>query len=230
MCDFFELENLNIFLGDSLDVLNKLDLDFSKCIFVSDPPFNIGYHYNTYNDKMQEDSYYKWLTDIFSSNKHVIINYPENLYKYAIHLGKSPDKVVSWVYNSNTAKQHRDIAFFGFVPDFRKVGQDYKNPNDKRIAKRIQEGKKARLYDWWEVNQVKNVSKEKTCHPCQMPLDVMNNIIGILPDGYTVIDPFMGSGTTALACQKYGVDFVGIEIDEEYFNISKNRILDFKKK
>ena len=46
---------------------------------------------------------------------------------------------MSWVYNSNTGKQHRDIAFFGVKPDFRKVGQDYKNPTDKRIAKRSAE-------------------------------------------------------------------------------------------
>ena len=45
------------------------------------------------------------------------------------------------------------------------------NPNDKRIQKRIAEGKTgAKLYDWWNVNQVKNNSKEKTAHPCQMPL------------------------------------------------------------
>ena len=56
-----------------------------------------------------------------------------------------------------TAKQHRGIGFWNVHPDFRKVGQPYKNPNDKRIAKRIAEGKKARLYDWWNINQVKNV-------------------------------------------------------------------------
>ena len=131
---------------------------------------------------------------------------------------------MSWVYNSNTGKQHRDIAFFGVKPDFRKVGQDYKNPTDKRIAKRIADGKTARLYDWWEINQVKNVSAEKTAHPCQMPLKVMENIIGILPDDYLIIDPFLGSGTTALACQKYNRKFIGIELDPKYFEIAKQRI------
>jgi DNA modification methylase len=149
---------------------------------------------------------------------------------YSFKIGLTPEKVVSWVYNSNTGKQHRDIAFFGVKPDFRKVGQDYKNPKDKRIAKRILEGKKAKLYDWWEINQVKNVSLEKTEHPCQMPLKVMENIIGILPDEYTIIDPFLGSGTTALACQKYGRKFIVIELDFKYFEISKQRILDVYKK
>lgn len=57
-----------------------------------------------------------------------------------------------------------------------------------------------------------------------MPLEVMKNIIGILPDGATVIDPFMGSGTTGVACAELGVDFVGIELDKQYFEIAKSRI------
>jgi site-specific DNA-methyltransferase (adenine-specific) len=226
----FFFGNIELYNGNNTDILKNINLDLSKCIFVSDPPFNIGYHYNQYKDKMKEDDYYNWLFEIFGTNKQVIIHYPEYLYKYSFKIGLTPEKVVSWVYNSNTGKQHRDIAFFGVKPDFRKVGQDYKNPKDKRIAKRILEGKKAKLYDWWEINQVKNVSLEKTEHPCQMPLKVMENIIGILPDEYTIIDPFLGSGTTALACQKYGRKFIGIELDFKYFEISKQRILDVYKK
>ena len=223
---YFRLDSIKIYNGDNLEVLESLNLDLSKCIFVSDPPFNIGYHYNKYNDRMKEDDYYNWLFNIFGFNKQVIIHYPENLYKYSVLSGIIPEKVVSWVYNSNTGKQHRDIVFFGVKPDFRKVGQDYKNPTDKRIAKRIADGKTARLYDWWEINQVKNVSAEKTAHPCQMPLKVMENIIGILPEDFTIIDPFLGSGTTALACQKFKRNFIGIELDEKYFEIAKNRILE----
>jgi len=173
---------------------------------------------------MNEGDYYNFLSDVFGTKNQVIIHYPESLYKHSFNIGMFPEKVVSWVYNSNTGKQHRDIAFFGIKPDFKKVGQDYKNPSDKRIAKRILEGKTAKLYDWWEINQVKNVSEEKTDHPCQMPLKVMDNIIGILPDEYTIIDPFMGSGTTGLACLRYKRKFIGIEIDYKYFNISKNRL------
>lgn len=218
---------INIHLGDNISIPKNLQIDFSKVIFVSDPPFNIGYHYGLYKDKLDEGEYYKWLADLFGTNKQVIIHYPESLYKYAFKIGVTPEKVVSWVYNSNTGKQHRDIAFFGIKPDFRKVGQEYKNPSDKRIAKRIAEGETARLYDWWEINQVKNVSKEKTAHPCQMPIKVMENIIGILPNDYTIIDPFLGSGTTALACLKHKRNFIGIEIDQEYFKIAEKRINEF---
>jgi DNA modification methylase len=140
-------------------------------------------------------------------------------------MGKAPQRVVSWVYNSNTAKQHRDIAFWGVKPDFRKVIQPYKNPADKRIKERIARGiLGGRLYDWWNINQVKNVSKEKTAHPCQMPLEVMTNIVGILPEDALIIDPFCGSGTTGAACKKLGRDFIGIDIDKDYVELSQERI------
>lgn len=215
---------VQIYHGENTDVLESLDLDLSRCVFVTDPPFNVGYHYNEFTDRMDEEEYYTWLIDIFGTQKHVVIHYPESLYVYSHHAHQVPEKVVSWVYNSNTGKQHRDIAFFNVKPDFTKVSQPYKNPNDKRIAQRIAAGKAARLYDWWQVNQVKNVSAEKTEHPCQMPLQVMLNIIGILPDDLTVIDPFLGSGTTALACMKYGRKFIGIEMDAKYYNIALQRI------
>lgn len=217
-------KNIEIYQGDNREVLSSLSLNLAGCIFVTDPPFNVGYHYDEFEDDMDEKEYYKWLSGIFGTQKHVVIHYSEPLYAYSHYAHQIPQKVVSWVYNSNTGKQHRDIAFFNVKPDFRKVSQPYKNPNDKRIAKRIAEGKEARLYDWWHVNQVKNVNAEKTAHPCQMPLEVMENIIGILPEGYTIVDPFMGSGTTALACIKNGRNFIGIELSAQYFDISKQRI------
>lgn len=202
-----------------------------EVIIVTDPPFNIGYHYNNYKDKMKEDDYYNWLKKIFSYSEEVVcIHYPENLYRISYEINKFPNKVVSWVYNSNTRKQHRDIAFFGVKPDFSKVKQPYKNLKDKRILDRIKNGFiGANLYDWWNINQVKNVSKEKTCHPCQMPLQVMKNIIGILPNDAIIVDPFMGSGTTAIACKELNRDFIGIEFDKMYFEIAKERIENYQK-
>ena len=212
---------MEIIQGDCVEILKTLNLD--KVIFVSDPPFNIGYKYNTYKDAKKEEDYYNWLYEVFGNHKQVIIHYPESLYKYAYTIGDFPDKIVSWVYNSNTAKQHRDIAFFGVKPDFKKIGQDYKNPTDKRIAKRIAEGKTARGYDWWNINQVKNVSKTHS-HPCEMPLEVMERIIKMLPEDYVIVDPFAGTGTTGVACNNLGRDFILIEQDEKYCEIIRDRL------
>lgn len=210
------------------DIYNKYN---NKAIIVTDPPFNIGYNYNSYKDRMSEQDYYDMLYYVLKDFKSVVVHYPESLYKLSFKLGTPPERIVSWVYNSNTGRQHRDIAFFGIKPDFSKVKQPYKNLNDKRIQKRIAEGKTgAKLYDWWEINQVKNVSKEKTQHPCQMPLEVMKRIIGILPEDCVIIDPFMGSGTTGVAVvemnkeQNTNRSFIGIEIDKQYYEIAKQRI------
>ena len=219
---------IELIMGDCRDIIRDVVNNYSyrDVIIVSDPPFNIGYKYHTYKDSLSESDYLDMLADVFITDS-VIICYPETLYKFAVHTGNTPNRVVSWVYNSNTPRQHRDIAFFGVVPDFRKVRQPYKNPNDKRIKERIANGDiGGKLYDWWNVNQVKNVSKTKTEHPCQMPLEVMMNIIGILPENALIIDPFMGSGTTGVACKKLSRDFIGIEIDPCYFEIANNRIME----
>lgn len=226
-------DKIKLYNDDCQEILPHIleKIDRKKVIFVSDPPFNVGYHYNTYKDNLDEEEYYECLESIFGEDKCVIIHYPEQLYKFSFQIGKFPEKVISWVYNSNTGKQHRDIAFFGVKPDMNKVKQPYKNPNDKRIKERIKNGSGGgRLYDWWNINQVKNVSKEKTEHPCQMPIDVMKNIIGILPDDCIIIDPFMGSGTTGVAVlemnkeQNVNREFIGIELDNTYYEIAKNRI------
>lgn len=155
----------------------------------------------------------------------VLIHYPESVVRLSMVSGRVPSRIISWVYNSNTKRQHRDIAFYGIVPDFSKVKQPYKNPNDKRIKALIEKGSKGtNLYDWWNINQVKNVSREKTKHPCQMPVEVMDRVIKLLPEGCKVVDPFCGSGTTGVACIKNGVDFIGVEIVSEYAEIAKERL------
>lgn len=213
-----------LYNDNCLDFLSKNNIP-NNSIIVTDPPFNIGYHYNEYKDRMQADSYYEMLSGLLDIAPCVFIHYPEALYELSARSGVSPTRVVSWVYNSNTAKQHRDIAFYGVKPNFNQVRQPYKNLNDKRIQQRIAEGKTGcKLYDWWNINQVKNVSKDKTAHPCQMPLEVMKNIVGILPRDSTIVDPFMGSGTTGVACIEIGLDFIGIEMDSKYFEIAKNRL------
>lgn len=223
--------NINLFNGDCIEIIKNNDfmqlIENKKVCVVTDPPFNIGYHYKSYKDNKKDNEYFEWLCSIIRSisNAYVIIHYPEALYKIANKLNINPVKVVSWVYNSNTAKQHRDIAFFNIKPNFNMVKQPYKNPNDKRIKERMARGiGGGRLYDWWNVNQVKNVSKKDNSHPCVMPLKVMENIIGILPNDYVIVDPFMGSGTTGIACKNLNRDFIGIEIDTEYYEIANKRI------
>ena len=61
-------------------------------------------------------------------------------------------------------------------------------------------------------------------HPTQKPVELMTWCLEFFPDAENVTDPFMGSGTTGVACAKLGRKFIGIEIDEGYFDIACRRI------
>lgn len=221
---YFKQGVVTLYHGKVEDLLYK-SIDPTNSLVVSDPPYNLGYHYDECDDAMDEDAYYRFMASVFSPVKSVIIHYPEAMYRIAKAMDVFPERVVAWVYPSNTPRQHRSVAWFGCKPDFRKDGQAYRNPTDPRIAKRISEGKKARLYDWWEINQVKNVSGEKTEHPCQIPVALMERIIRIT-EGETILDPFAGSGTTLLAAQNLGRKAIGIEMSERYCEIIAKRLVE----
>lgn len=68
------------------------------------------------------------------------------------------------------------------------------------------------------------LASEGKLHPTQKPLPLMLWCLGFLPEARTILDPFMGSGTTGVACVKMGRRFIGIEIDEGYFDIAVRRI------
>ena len=61
-------------------------------------------------------------------------------------------------------------------------------------------------------------------HPTQKPIAVMEWCLGFLPDAKTILDPFMGSGTTLVACQRMGRHGTGIELDPDYFDIACRRV------
>lgn len=207
------------------DFRKHLDKFTNDSYVISDPPYNQKYHYLEYGDNLELNEYGSLLQDAFGGQQSVVISYPEetmNVLAKVMNTDWCEDSV-AWVYNSNTAKQHRTISWWNCKPDMRAVGQPYKNPTDKRIAKRIAEGKTARLYDWWEINQVKNVSKKDNPHPCPIPYALAERIILITTKpGDLVIDPFAGSGTVLLAAKNNGRQYLGFEIDKNYYEYAKS--------
>ena len=72
---------------------------------------------------------------------------------------------------------------------------------------------------------ISDMKKEIIYHPTQKPLYVMRKLINDLTEeGDTILDPFMGSGTTGVACQQLGRNFIGYEISPDYFKIAEKRI------
>lgn len=76
----------------------------------------------------------------------------------------------------------------------------------------------------WNIPGARN---NKTGHPAPYPERLAHDhIISWSNEGDIVLDPFMGSGTTGVACVNTGRKFIGIELDKDYFDIAKNRIAD----
>ena len=81
--------------------------------------------------------------------------------------------------------------------------------------------------DVWDIPNVKAMHVEKTEHPCQFPVALPQRLIRALTnEGDLVLDPFMGSGTTALAAYLEKRKFIGSELQQDYYEISVKRIKD----
>lgn len=85
------------------------------------------------------------------------------------------------------------------------------------------------LEDWesliWDLPNVKANHPEKTSHPCQFPIELVERCILALsnPDDL-VLDPFLGVGSSAIAAQRHGRRFIGFELDSEYLAAARERL------
>ena len=82
---------------------------------------------------------------------------------------------------------------------------------------------------WWSRDTNAKVFSKSVLgydkqHPTQKPVALMEWCLGFLPDAKTILDPFMGSGTTLVACQRMGRHGTGIELDPDYFDIACKRV------
>jgi DNA modification methylase len=84
--------------------------------------------------------------------------------------------------------------------------------------------KPVRRIEWMWNGMLRKGGEPRGEHPTQKPLGVMKWCIEHLPEGQTILDPFMGSGTTGVAAVKLGRKFIGIEIEPKYYDIACRRI------
>ena len=83
-------------------------------------------------------------------------------------------------------------------------------------------------FNIWEVDPQRQRGENK--HPAPFPLQIAHDhVVSWSNEGDTVLDPFLGSGTTGVACVNTGRDFIGIELDETYFGIAQDRIKEAQK-
>lgn len=236
-----------VILGDVMDTLQELP-DNSMNMIYGDPDYGIGMNYagNKYIQKWGE--YISWYIKLAAECMRVLredgnlffINYPrQNAYLRVGCLDGLSYEVFDyvWVYPTNVGHTprrfttaHRSILHAvksknnTFYKD--QVALPYKNPTDKRIQGRMAEGSKGRMpYSWFEFNLVKNVSKDKTFHACQIPTPLYDMLLkaSTVP-GDKVFILFGGSGSEIVHTQKLGRQFLSCEIHPRYHKMIEERL------
>ena len=236
-----------VYFGDIMELLRKLP-DKSVDLVYSDPDYNVGVKYGNKSYSVSFTDYIKWYIELSKESLRVLkddgnmflINYPkQNSYLRVRYLDEACYDVLdySWVYNSNIGHSpkrfttaHRSILHCRKNRNNRfyknNVAQPYKNPTDKRIQERIRKGSKGRMpYDWFYFDLVKNVSKEKTFHACQIPQGLAEMLIkATTMPGDTVLIHFGGSGSEVEICRQLKRSFITAEIDEKYYKMIIDRL------
>jgi site-specific DNA-methyltransferase (adenine-specific) len=245
------MEFLNkIICGDCVEVLGRAGEPFADLIF-ADPPFNIGYKYDKYHDKVERNNYIAWTKDWMSACKKVLKpnssfyiaigdDYAANVKITADELGLVMRNWIIWHYTfgqqtkDKFARSHTHI--FYFVNDRKRFtfnDHAVRVPSDRQLIYDDRRANPAGKIpdDVWEDSRVCGTFKERTgWHPCQMPESLLMRIIGVSSNtGDCVLDPFVGSGTTAAAAMKCQRNYVGIEISKDYAEKARQRLSQMKK-
>jgi DNA modification methylase len=236
-----------VFLKDIMELLRELP---DKCVDMvyGDPDYNVGIRYGDKSYTRNFNEYIEWYIELARQSLRVLkdtgnmflMNYPkQNAYLRVKYLDGVCYEVLDyvWVYNTNVGHSpsrfttaHRSILHCRktsrskFYKD--NVAVPYKNPTDKRILHNLANGSKGRMpYDWLYFDLVKNVSKEKTFHACQIPQRLSEALIKscTVPKDIVLI-LFGGSGSEIEVCKFLGRQFISAEIDERYYEIILDRL------
>ena len=223
----FQDNILTLYNTDMTNIIYDLSFNY----IITDPPYNCNYKYPDYKDKISTEKYILLLSTL-KNYKTIIIHYPEEFCNTIRDAIGKPEKLVAWIYNSNLRRQHRSIGWFNCKPNLSLVKQPYKDLKDKRNIKNIENGSiGASLYDWWNINLVKNTSKCKVkSFTNQIPIELLERIIlTTTNENDIILDPFFGSGSIYFACKNTNRKCIGIEQSlkhiesfKERYNINKN--------
>ena len=240
-----------IIAGDCVEILNGVSEPFADLVF-ADPPFNIGYKYDKYKDDRKKEHYIDWTRQWMGACCNVLK--PTGSFYVAIGddyaaqvkmIAEDELKLfcrnwIIWHYTfgqqmkNKFARSHTHI--FYFVKDKKNFTfNDFavRAPSDRQLVykdKRANSVGKMPDDVWSCYSRVCGTFSERQgWHPCQMPELLLARIIASSSNpGNCVLDPFIGSGTTAAVAAKYGRSYCGIDISEDYAKNADKRIVEIK--
>lgn len=238
-----------IIQGDCLQLLRNLP---DNCIDMAfaDPPFNLRKKYNSNKDSLAVDEYLQWceqwLTEIVRvvkpSGSIFVHNIPKWLTYYAALLNKIAyfKHWISWDAMTSPMGKSLQPAHYGILfyvknldeQKFYEVRYPHKRHRTDHYLQKDYGGKKDLLHPfgpllsdvWTDIHRIKH-NKYRDKHPCQLPIHLLERIILMSTDeSDIVLDPFSGTGTTALAAKRLGRRYIGFELDENYTQIAKSKL------
>ena len=192
--------NIRLYCGDCLEILPTLEAGSVDAV-VTDPPYGVGVA--EWDNKIPPPSFLEMCRSVASECVLWFGASRPDAQKAVLAL--NPKRTYVW-WNTFT-RTNSDGAFWQWQPfyvwgKFQGLGRDV-------------------------IQMAANFGSDtkKPLHVCQKPLPLMRELCGCAcPEGGSVLDPFMGSGTTGVACVKTGRKFIGIELDRGYFDIAVKRI------
>ncbi len=214
------MEGINLIKGNCIEELKDIENESVDCI-ITDPPYCIGASSNgtksNFTDTLMLEPFFD---KIFSEFKRVLKNggviylntdwrtYPL-LYPIFTKYFKMPNLIV-WDY-----KWIKAGIYYRFRHEFIMYGI-------KENKKRSFDGGQA---DIWDIRCINYTNLKTKLHQAQKPIELIEKILfNETKEGDIVLDAFMGSGTTGVACKLNNRKFIGIEIDDKMFEVAKNRI------
>lgn len=239
----------SILLGDCLELFKEIP-DNSIDVTFADPPFNLKKKYNNWKDKLQLRDYLKWCKQWISEMVRVtkptgsifVHNIPKWLTYFADFLNKQADfkhwiswDAISTPLGKTLQPSHYGILFYAKDSKqnkFYEVRYQHKRCRKCNYLVKDYGGKKMGLHPfgplvsdvWTDIHRIKH-NKYRDEHPCQLPIHLLERIILMSTDeGDIVLDPFVGTGTTAIAAKRLGRHYIGFDNDEDYVRIAKNKL------
>ena len=225
------MERNKIYCIDVCKGLSKLE-DSSIDIVITSPPYNLGNNHHTgsithssYNDAMPESKYQEWQLDILNHIYRVLKEDGSFFYNHKNRI-KNGSQITpySWILKSkfvikqeivwiNRSQNFDNIRFYPFTERLYWLTKSSKTKLKNTISH-------SDVFDWKEWKPVGTNGK----HTRQFPTEMVIDILRCFPDKELVLDPFMGYGTTAVACKILGKDFMGFEINKDFCRDARNRI------
>lgn len=229
-----------VIVGDAITEMSKLD-PFSVDLVIADPPYNLGKDYGNNHD-IQGFAEYLDFTRNWIKQAHRVLKPSGTLYvfmgfRFISYLYDILDKEqgmffnswIVWHYTQGIGKtrgfspRHDDILMFTksetftFNLDSVRVPQKYyRERNNMRGAN---------PGDVWEFSHVHYCNENRQNHPTQKPEGIIERIVLASSNkGDIVLDPFSGSGTTIRVCQQLHRHAIGIELNPEYVEMTKERL------